>query len=209
MPRTYTVRTVAGSGYSLDIRLFCPPPYPLDHYGQALPSTFVDPTGAYVNADPDQRYPFVTGRWGHGDVGKLYAVADVLIEYVDSYVSAGVNLGPGWVATVRVAHIYRDQHLVARHRFGLIGQERWTVNSAIPPEQGYLPIATASFQKAVLPWTMWKPCLSESDTVFGTYTAIGPSLTGDPAEREYSFFDPCAIAGQRRLQAYLHSITVS
>ena len=208
-PRQYTVRTVSGPGFSHEIRLFCQPPYPLQQYGQALPTTFMDPTGAYVNADPDQRYPFVTGRWGHGDVGKLYAVADVLIEYVDSYVSAGVNLGPGWVGTVRVAHIYRDQHLAARHRFGLVGQTRWTVNSAMPPEQGYLPLTTAWIQSVVLPWTMWKPCLSESDTVFGAYIAIGPSLTGDPAEREYSFFDPCAIAGQRRLQAYLHGMTVS
>lgn len=224
MPGQYTVRTVAdlsplapGGRFVHTIRLFCPAPFDLTGQlgtvsgGQGQPlSIGVDPTGAYVDMTPASRFPFVNGRWGYPNVGPLYSVSDVRIRYVSSFfdIGAQVDRGPGWLAGVRVWHVYRDQHLVNRHRFNLVGVSRWDMEELVPPESGFA-LGSVTGYPSPAEWRLWKPCLSDSDTVMGTYEPVPPSIGVDPVERDVYLADPCVIGRERRIQAYLYSITVS
>lgn len=222
-PGQHTVRTVADLSpfapqgrFVHTIRLFCPAPFDitggmgtvLGAGGQVLVG--VDPTGAYVDMTPASRFPFVKGRWGNPNVGPLYSVSDVEIRYTDSFFdfASQINRGPGWLARVQVFHVYRDQHLLNGHLVNLAGSTRWDMDDILPPEFGF-GFSSATGYATAGEWRLYKPCLSESDTVMGSYEPIRPSIGVDPIQREIYLADPCVIGRERRVEAYLYGITVS
>lgn len=217
-PGVRSIRQVASFSIVHNVRLFCPPPvgifYGQNSYFSQGAQVQTDPCGKFVDVRTEVEYPYTSSRWGNADVGRIYTVADVQIDYREDY----GNLGSGWLATVRLHHIVREQHLDVRHRFSMVAAPgevaRWHMQSGVPMESGYPPLVPSvqSRTTSAWPWYLWKPCLGADDTVRGIYEPIGPAqYPDDPGVRDYYNlpYIGCALAGEYRGEAELRSIAVS
>lgn len=168
------------------------------HYPWGVdPSRYVgcDPFGRFSSSRQGTGFNYTTSRWGNSTLGASRVHFEVNIKYHDSFMA----LGSGWAASVHLGHMFQEEYLDIKHRWGLIGSTRFTLANVFPPsESGYpglVPPMAGSIQSR-LPMWLWKPCISNIDTVRGVYQPIwGPNQTpipgGSPGERVLlDGFDP-------------------
>ena len=206
-----TYRNLLGLPYSERIRLFCPPPVNVN-YGhinqfinnQVTTLVAADPVGKFVNTSLE----YVPGRWGNADVGRIYGIADIQIEYTAGY----SGLGPGWLATFQIHHVVREQHLDVRAAFQRAGIARWHVHSVVPGDYPYYYTGTLMPTQGELlnRWYLWKPCIGGNDTVRGTYEPIPTEYDTNPRDRVYESISwPCNLSFRGQGDATLTRMIVS